>query len=1341
MEKRYAVCLGLLACMMMALAVASPEAYALPSVGDPVPEFTLDDLDGNPFAPSGQTGKVLMLDFWAPMCGPCRTEIPYLVQWQDRYRSRGLVICGVAVWGASWGSTDAQVRAFAAEYKINYTLCIDTKSVSDLYGVRSIPVTVIVDRSGIVRHVHEGFSVGSVPGMEAEIEALLGESSVSVTSISPNSAPNTGIVNITEITGEGFGQGASVKLTKAGQADIPGGDVVVVSETKITCKFDLSGKAVGKWNVVVTNPDEKAGTLSEGFTVVSGALPPPTVTGITPSSGNDDGSVYITNLAGTGFQNGAVVKLTRDGESDIVAENVSVESATKITCAFDLTARAAGAWNVVVTNPDSQSGTLQGGFTVVAVPAPPPSVTSITPNSGINSGVVTISNLAGASFRSGATVKLTRSGQTDIAGSNVVVVSANSITCAFDLTGGAVGQWNVVVTNPDGKSCTLANGFTINAAPTPAPVVSSITPSSGSNDGMVGITDLAGSHFQSGAAVKLTRLGQSDIVAGDVVVVSSTRITCTLDLTGRAPGQWTVVVTNPDGQTGTLANGFSVAAEEYDPPTISSITPNSAANDGSVSITNLAGTGFRSGVGVKLTKTGQVDIPATNVTVVSGAQITCDFGLTGRLAGLWNVVVTNTDGQSATLVNGFTITTPVAQPPTVTAITPDSGANDGPVEITELSGSGFQSGAVAKLTRQGQPDIVAADTNVISTTRITCTFDLTGKPAGLWNVVVVNADSLAGSLANGFRIDNPLVPPPTVAGMWPKSRANTGVLVVDDLAGSGFQEGAVVAIYRPKVSGAPAMQPGQAADAALAALPIGDVDEYILATDVVVVSATRITCRLDIYGATPGKWGVAVVNPDEQWGTLPDALEVLPAPVLPPIVGSVTPASAVNTAPVTVRVSGIGFQQGAIVKLTRSAQPDVTATNTVVNGPEAIDCTLDVSGKAVGKWSIVVTNPDGQTGSRPEAFTVVEQLRVTSITPNTGLNTGLVSIADLAGAGFSPGAVVKLTAPGRPDVIAEDVSVLNSGKITCKFNLAHQAVGRWNVVVTNTSGHSAELAEAFSVCDAPTIVITEPVTGSSCCRNFPSVRLAGAAFDNEGVVRVTWTNNRGGSGLCTGADSWCADGIPLLGGENTITVTAIDSSGRTSSDSIIVSYTDSQPGDAWRGLAMVSMPIIPDLTDPKAVVGFAGNAWSMYWTSAGQYISYGADPERFTWLSPREATPGRGFWARFDGQAPMPVGTIPPQDREAVIRLYPGWNLIGQPFITPVVWDMDRIEVEASGVRRALKGCDAVAQFAWGWDPAVGSYYLVSDPTLVPGATDSLAPWQAYWIKARRECSLILTAD
>ncbi len=271
-------------------------------------------------------------------------------------------------------------------------------------------------------------------------------------------------MSITNLAGTGFLAGATVKLTKSGSTDINASSVVVVSPTQITCSFNLTGAAVGPWNVVVTNTDTQSGTLSNGFTVTN---PAPTVSGITPSTGVTGTTVSITNLAGTGFLSGATVKLTKSGSTDINASSVVVVSPTQITCTFNLTGAAVGRWNVVVTNTDTQSGTLSNGFTVTN---PAPTVSGITPSTGVTGTTVNITNLAGTGFLAGATVKLTKSGSTDINASSVAVVSPTQITCSFNLSRcGQWVQWNVVVTNSDAQSGTLSNGFTVT---NPAPTVS-----------------------------------------------------------------------------------------------------------------------------------------------------------------------------------------------------------------------------------------------------------------------------------------------------------------------------------------------------------------------------------------------------------------------------------------------------------------------------------------------------------------------------------------------------------------------------------------------------------------------------------------------------------------------------------------------------------------------------------------------------------------------------------------------------------------------------------------------------------------------------------------------------
>jgi hypothetical protein len=282
----------------------------------------------------------------------------------------------------------------------------------------------------------------------------------------------------------------------------------------------------------------------------------------------------------------------------------------------------------------------------------PPTVSSIYPASGYTGTTVAITNLGGTNFRPGATVMLQKTGQPDIGATNVVVVTANKITCQFDIPGGAAtGTWDVVVTNSDATTGKRAGAFTISIPP--PPTVSSIYPASGYTGTTVAITNLGGTNFRPGATVMLQKTGQPDIGATNVVVVTANKITCQFDIPGgAATGTWDVVVTNSDGTTGKRAGAFTISIPP--PPTVSSIYPASGYTGTTVTITSLGGTNFRPGATVMLQKTGQPDIGATNVVVVTANKITCQFDIpVGAAIGYWDIVVTNSDLSTGKRTSGF----------------------------------------------------------------------------------------------------------------------------------------------------------------------------------------------------------------------------------------------------------------------------------------------------------------------------------------------------------------------------------------------------------------------------------------------------------------------------------------------------------------------------------------------------------------------------------------------------------------------------------------------------------------------------------------------------------------
>ena len=137
------------------------------AVGAEAFDFSLTDSEGRTVALSDFEGKVVVLDFWATWCPPCRKEIPGFVALQDKYRDQGVEVVGVTL-DDSWDP----VHPFMKSYGINYTIVKGDAGVVTQYGgFRGIPTTFVIDRDGIIRKRHEGY--GPPELFTAAVEALL----------------------------------------------------------------------------------------------------------------------------------------------------------------------------------------------------------------------------------------------------------------------------------------------------------------------------------------------------------------------------------------------------------------------------------------------------------------------------------------------------------------------------------------------------------------------------------------------------------------------------------------------------------------------------------------------------------------------------------------------------------------------------------------------------------------------------------------------------------------------------------------------------------------------------------------------------------------------------------------------------------------------------------------------------------------------------------------------------------------------------------------------------------------------------------------------------------------
>jgi peroxiredoxin len=142
-------------------------------INEAAPDFTLPGDNGQAVSLSDLHGQVVMINFWASWCGPCRQEMPLLEQIHQRYEPLGFTLLGVNV---EENSSDA--KAFLKDRPVSFPILFDPDNgVSKLYDVVAMPSTVLIDRQGNVRYLHHGFKPGYENDYQDQVRALVREQS------------------------------------------------------------------------------------------------------------------------------------------------------------------------------------------------------------------------------------------------------------------------------------------------------------------------------------------------------------------------------------------------------------------------------------------------------------------------------------------------------------------------------------------------------------------------------------------------------------------------------------------------------------------------------------------------------------------------------------------------------------------------------------------------------------------------------------------------------------------------------------------------------------------------------------------------------------------------------------------------------------------------------------------------------------------------------------------------------------------------------------------------------------------------------------------------------------
>lgn len=162
--------LALLAWLLFGPALCVPASGL---VGQPAPDFALRSWEGRNVRLSEHLGEVVLINFWATWCGPCRQEMPLLDEIYGKYRRAGLVLFSVNLDEAN--NLDA-AREMATTLRVSYPVLFDArKEVSRAYQASTMPLTVLIDREGVVRYVSEGYKLGYETRYTDKLRELLNE--------------------------------------------------------------------------------------------------------------------------------------------------------------------------------------------------------------------------------------------------------------------------------------------------------------------------------------------------------------------------------------------------------------------------------------------------------------------------------------------------------------------------------------------------------------------------------------------------------------------------------------------------------------------------------------------------------------------------------------------------------------------------------------------------------------------------------------------------------------------------------------------------------------------------------------------------------------------------------------------------------------------------------------------------------------------------------------------------------------------------------------------------------------------------------------------------------------
>ena len=826
---------------------------------------------------------------------------------------------------------------------------------------------------------------------------------VSVTSVTPSSGPITGGNQVT-LTGSGFNATTQVSIggqpaphwVNAGVPDV-GGD-----GSSLSVQAPAAASA-GTVSIEVTNPGWNTATLPNAYTYGRSGI-----TGMSPTSSDDLGGGTIT-ITGVNLETATSVKWSPVSGDPPLTAPVQSATATQVTATIP-SAPESGDTLVFVFFEDGTELAVPGAFTYTGAPAP--TISGLSRNYGAP-GVPVDVVITGTNIMPQAQVTIGESAVetlrwTDPTSIEVLVTPA-----------GPVGMVDVVLTNPDGPSATLVNGFDIEGTPT----LDTLTPSSGPTLTGTQVT-VTGTGFTSSMQVTLGGRAVSNLQ-----IVSSTRLTFTTPSGPQIPpGFVDLVVENTNDPTitkVTLEDAFEYVSPDPGDLALASASPDHGPLAGGPLIT-LTGSGFVQGCRANVARFGNTQ-PSTVVNPSTMTFTLPPLGDTGGAVDLWVVCFSSSGPDTTSNVIQFTYDADAA----ITAVIPNSAPVGGGKTAT-VTGTGF--GVGLQVWFGGQPaQVLSVASGGTSATVVVPAVE----SAGVVDVSVANPGGPRSTLPDAFTY----LSGPVIDSVDPAQGTAAGGTVVS-ITGSGFEPGATVGVWSTTESAA--------------------------MTDVQFVSPTEVIATTPEF--LPGPATVVVVNPDGTQARAVGAFVFTDVPPPAPAIAAVSPNTGPTSGGTDVAITGSGFDDTCAV-----AFGDAAGIDTTVVASTRITTTTPAG--AGGVVDVAVTCATG-SDVLDAGFTYESAPTITGVQPNSGDVSGGTSVL-ITGSGFGAGASVYFGAAEVMTLTVEDAGTISAV-------VPAGSAGTVDVTVSNVVGGSATLPDAYTYTASPSPTPTPSPTDSPTPTPTPS---------------------------------------------------------------------------------------------------------------------------------------------------------------------------------------------------------------------------------------------------------------